>query len=334
MPGRVTYRESGVDIDAGDALVERLKKAFPAVGGFGGAFPFPVAGYRKPVLVAGADGVGTKLLLALEFGWLEPVGVDVVAMCVNDIVACGARPLFFLDYYAVGKLNVDQAEEVIRSIGRACEEAGCVLLGGETAELPGLYAPGHFDLAGFAVGVAEEDRLLDERKVREGDVLIGVAASGLHSNGFSLVRRILSASKAPLRKPAPWGGEALGRELLRPTRIYARSALAALETGGVTGIAHITGGGLPGNVERIIPEGLSALIETGSWTVPPVFAWLAAEGPVDREEMLRTFNMGVGMVLAVRVEAVEEVMSRLAAQGETAWRLGRVAKGDERVTFT
>lgn len=329
-PG-ITYRNSGVDIEAGDELVERLKRVFPMIGGFGGALPFPVGKYRKPVLVAGADGVGTKLLLAVEYGWLEPLGADVVAMCVNDVVACGARPLFFLDYYATGKLKVDQAEELVLSIGRACQEAGCVLLGGETAELPGLYAPGHFDVAGFVVGVAEADALLDSKRIRAGDLLIGLASSGIHSNGYSLVRRIVEAGRHDLRTPAPWGGGELGRELLHPTRIYVRSAVAALETRAVVGIAHITGGGLPGNVGRVIPEGLCAEIDVCSWPVPGVFEWLAREGPVERDEMLKTFNLGVGMVLVVRADAEEEVRRRLMVHGEKVWRIGRVTRGAERV---
>lgn len=326
-----TYKASGVDIDAGDELVARLKKAFPAIGGFGGAFPFPAGEYRKPVLVAGADGVGTKLLLAIEYGWLEPVGADVVAMCANDVVACGARPLFFLDYLATGRLDVDQAEEVVLSIGRACAEAGCILLGGETAEMPGLYAEGHFDLAGFVVGVAEEDAFLDGRKVREGDVLIALASSGVHSNGYSLVRRIVRDTSVALNDPPSWGGEPLGKQLLAPTRIYVRSVLGALETDAVTGASHITGGGITGNVVRMIPSGLSAEIDTRSWTPPAVFGWLAEAGPVEKDEMFRTFNMGVGMIVAVKAERGGEVLSLLEKQGEKAWHVGCVGRGEERL---
>jgi phosphoribosylformylglycinamidine cyclo-ligase len=329
----VTYRGSGVDIGAGDRLVDRLKEKFPGIGGFGGAFPFDPSKYKKPVLVAGTDGVGTKLLLAIECGRLEGVGYDLVGMCANDVASCGAQPLFFLDYYATGKLDVEQAEEVVMSIGAACREAGCVLLGGETAEMPGLYAEQHFDLAGFCVGVADEGNLLGPEKVKEGDILIGMPSSGIHSNGFSLVRKIVSDEMITLSSTAPWGEGDYGAELLTPTRLYVKSVLAAMEAGGVTGAAHITGGGLPGNVARAIPEGLSAEIDTDSWDVPPVFDWLAKTGPVEWDEMLSTFNMGVGMVLVVRTKKESKILRALEEAGEEPWRLGRVVRGDKRVTL-
>jgi phosphoribosylformylglycinamidine cyclo-ligase len=260
----ITYKNAGVDIDAGDELVRRLKRKLPHVGGFGGAFPLPLAEYREPLLVAGTDGVGTKIFLALKADRIEGVGIDLVAMSVNDIVTCGAKPLFFLDYYASGKLDVDAAEKVIDGIIAGCKESECVLLGGETAELPGMYRGEDFDLAGFAVGVVEKDRLIDGSTVRPGDVLIGLPSNGVHSNGYSLVRKILEISKVDLESKTPWEKAYFGEVLLRPTRIYVRQALDLVERFPVKGIAHITGGGLPGNVNRALSEGCDARIRLGS----------------------------------------------------------------------
>jgi len=301
----ITYRDAGVDIDAGDALVEAIKplakrtlrpEVLAGIGGFGALAEIPRK-YREPVLVSGTDGVGTKLKLAFQLGRHDTVGVDLVAMSVNDILTQGAEPLFFLDYFACGKLDVAVATDVVKGIASGCEQAGCALIGGETAEMPGMYAEGEYDLAGFAVGVVEKSGIIDGRDIAEGDVVLGLASSGAHSNGYSLVRRILDRAKPDLR--ADFHGKPLGQALLEPTRIYVKPVLALAKEVRVKGLAHITGGGLVENLPRALPEGLKAAIARSSWTRPPLFDWLQREGRVADEEMLRVFNCGIGMALVV-----------------------------------
>lgn len=338
----LTYRDAGVDIEAGDALVERIKPAarrtvrpgvLAGLGGFGALFELPVDGYRRPVLVSGTDGVGTKLKLAIQLERHDGVGVDLVAMCVNDIVVQGAEPLFFLDYYATGKLDVDVAARVVEGIAAGCEQAGCALIGGETAEMPGMYAAGDYDLAGFAVGVVEKDRLLDGAKVREGDVVLGLASSGAHSNGYSLIRRILERAGADPRREE-LDGRLLGETLLTPTRIYVKPLLRLLEAVEVHALAHITGGGLTENLPRVLPEGLGAELDPGAWPRPAVFDWLQRAGKVPDAEMLRTFNCGIGMCVIVAEAEAERAASLLREAGETVSRIGRVRAGIEGVRYT
>ncbi|KAB2854013.1 MAG: phosphoribosylformylglycinamidine cyclo-ligase, partial [Bauldia sp.] len=330
----LTYKDAGVDIDAGDALVERIKPlarrtARPGllggIGGFGGLFEIDLARYPRPVLVAGTDGVGTKLRLALDLGKLDTVGIDLVAMCVNDVVVQGAEPLFFLDYYATGKLSVEQAETVVRGIAAGCELAGCALLGGETAEMPGMYAPGDIDLAGFAVGIVNRDRIIDGATVAPGDVLLGLAASGPHSNGYSLVRRILE--RQPGAAAMPWDGLTLGERLLAPTRIYVKPLLELFGQCEVRALAHITGGGLPGNVERVLPADADACIDPARWQRPEVFTWLQKTGQVADAEMYRTFNCGIGMVVVVARNDAERALQALCAAGETVQKIGEIRPG-------
>ncbi|WP_437296322.1 phosphoribosylformylglycinamidine cyclo-ligase [Sorangium sp. So ce426] len=345
----VTYREAGVDIDAGDALVERIKRlAKPTripevladVGGFAGLCALP-GGLSEPVLVSGTDGVGTKLKVAFATGVHDTVGIDLVAMCVNDVLTVGARPLFFLDYFATGKLDVDVGEAVVRGIAEGCKQAGCALIGGETAELPGMYADGEYDLAGFAVGVVERSRILDGKRIAAGDAVIGVASSGLHSNGFSLARRVLEKEMGLTMsdRVADLGGT-VGEALLKPTRIYARAITALLAACGdaVRGLSHITGGGLPGNLPRVLPDGLGARLDLGSYQRPAVFQVLQRGGPVEEAEMRRTFNLGVGLVAVVEKSAADRAIEAFAKSGEQAWVLGEVVSvGDvpfeERVLF-
>jgi phosphoribosylformylglycinamidine cyclo-ligase len=331
-----TYKEAGVDIDAGAALVEALKPlaastrragSDAALGGFGAAFDLAAAGFRDPVLVAATDGVGTKLLVAKACGRHETVGVDLVAMCVNDLVTQGAQPLFFLDYFATGRLDVDAATKIMDGIAAGCRDAGCALIGGETAELPGLYRSGDYDLAGFAVGAAERGELLPEDTVAEGDVVLGLAASGVHSNGFSLVRHIIEARGMSMNDPAPFAESAtLGEALLTPTRIYVASCLAALATGHLKALAHITGGGIVENVPRVLPETLAATFDAEAWTLPPVFAWLAESGTIAPHELARTFNCGLGMVAVVAPENVQAVTAALVENGETVREVGRIER--------
>ena len=344
----LTYADAGVDIDAGNALVERLKGLVRAtrrpgadaeIGGFGGLFDLKGAGFTDPVLVAANDGVGTKLKLAFDTGIHDTVGVDLVAMSVNDVVVQGAEPLFFLDYFACGKLSGDTAYEVVKGIATGCMEAGCALIGGETAEMPGMYPDGEYDLAGFAVGAAERGKLLPRRDVKAGDVLLGLTSSGVHSNGFSLVRRIVARSGLGLDAPAPFApAESLGRALLRPTKLYVRPLLAALKAGlDIKALAHITGGGLPDNLPRVLPDGLGAAIDLSAITAPPVFGWLAEAGGVAEHEMLRTFNCGVGMVVVVSAEQADSIAAKLAEEGETVARIGEIvaiSPADEPVTFS
>jgi phosphoribosylformylglycinamidine cyclo-ligase len=343
----LTYRDSGVDIDAGDALVEAIKPLARAtrragvlggLGGFGALFDPNAAGFRDPILVSSTDGVGTKLRIAIETGLHDTVGIDLVAMCVNDLVVQGAEPLFFLDYFATGRLDVAQARAVIGGIAAGCQEAGCALVGGETAEMPGMYHGGDYDLAGFAVGAAERGTLLP-RDVRPGDTVLGLASSGVHSNAFSLVRRIVASSGIAWTEPAPYAPDrSLGEALMTPTRIYVRSLLALHRAGLLKAAAHITGGGLPGNVPRVLPDGLMAALDP-TWPVPPVFRWLARTGGVPLGEMIRVFNCGIGMVLVVsNPDAATTLLTR---EGETVFRVGVIKPGGEqlegkeaRISFT
>jgi len=337
----LTYADAGVDIDAGNALVERIKPAAKStdrpgvvtgLGGFGALFDLRAAGFADPVLVAATDGVGTKLRLAIDTGRLDTVGVDLVAMCVNDLVCQGAEPLFFLDYFATGKLDPTAAAQVIEGIAAGCREAGTALVGGETAEMPGMYHGGDFDLAGFAVGAMERGGALP-RDVTDGDILLGLASSGVHSNGFSLVRRIVETADLCWTDAAPFADAPLGEALLAPTRIYVRAVLAAIRPGGLHGVAHITGGGLTENLPRILPDGLGATVDLDAWTLPPVFAWLRKTGGIADAEMLKTFNCGIGLVAVVAPERARALADVLAASGETVTPIGRVSAGSG-VAFT
>ena len=334
--GGLDYAGAGVDIDAGNALVERIKPAaartarpgvMAGLGGFGALFDLRAAGFADPVLVAATDGVGTKLRIAIDTGLLDGIGTDLVAMCVNDLVCQGAEPLFFLDYFATGRLSVEHGARVVEGIAAACAEAGCALVGGETAEMPGMYAAGDFDLAGFAVGAFERGGELP-RGVAAGDVLLGLASSGVHSNGFSLVRRVAERAGLGWDAPAPFAPGALGAALLVPTRLYVRAVLAAIRAGGVHAAAHITGGGLPENLPRVLPAGLGARLDPAAWPRPAVFGWLAEAGGVAEAEMLRTFNCGIGMVLAVAPDRAAALAGVLEGQGEAVHRIGTVAPGE------
>jgi len=329
------YRAAGVDIDAGDALVEAIGPlarstmrpgADAALGGFGGLFDPAAAGYVDPILVAATDGVGTKLKIALAAGRHDTVGIDLVAMCVNDLVVQGAEPLVFLDYFATGKLEVETARTVVAGIAEGCRQAGCALIGGETAEMPGMYASGDYDLAGFAVGAVERGEVLTGAAVTEGDIILGLASSGLHSNGFSLVRSVVELRGIDFAAPAPFDPRRpLGEALLEPTRIYVKSCLAAIRGGGVHALAHITGGGLIENLPRVLPNDLAARLDAGAWPEPSVFAWLAEAGGIARHEMYRTFNCGIGMALIVAPDAAATAAAKLSEAGETAFEIGRVA---------
>ncbi len=329
----MTYRAAGVDIDAGDALVERIKPlarsthrtgVMGGLGGFGALFDLKAAGYTDPVLVSSTDGVGTKLRIAIDTGIHDYVGIDLVAMCVNDLVVQGAEPLFFLDYFATGKLEVEAAARVIAGIAEGCRLAGCALVGGETAEMPGMYGSGDYDLAGFSVGAAERGNLLPQG-VAPGDTILGLASSGVHSNGFSLVRRIVEAGNAGWAAPSPFGGGTLGDALLAPTKIYVKSLMALHRAGLLKAAAHITGGGLPGNLPRVLPAGTRAVVDAGAWTLPPVFRWLARTGNVAAEEMLRVFNCGIGM--AVVTAEPDRARALLEAEGESVSVIGRIEAG-------
>lgn len=326
----LSYRDAGVDIDAGDALVEHIKpfarrtlrpEVLAGIGGFGALFALGQK-YQDPVLVSGTDGVGTKLKLAFALNKHDTVGIDLVAMSVNDILVQGAEPLFFLDYFACGKLEVATAGAVIEGIARGCEWAGCALIGGETAEMPGMYPPGEYDLAGFAVGVVERARIIDGRAIAPGDVVLGLASSGPHSNGFSLIRRVLEVSGAQLRDE--FDGRSLGEALLEPTRIYVRPLLNAMARGGIKGVAHITGGGLVENVPRVLPHNCQAVLHRERWPRPKVFDWLQEQGKIEDAEMHRVFNCGVGMVAICAAGAAPSVLEALREQGETAWVIGEI----------
>ena len=328
----LTYKDAGVDIDAGDALVEHIKPlarstnrsgVMGGLGGFGGLFDLKAAGFRDPILVSGTDGVGTKLKVAIEAGIPDTVGIDLVAMCVNDIVVQGAEPLFFLDYYASGKLDVEAGRRVVAGIAEGCRRAGCALVGGETAEMPGMYADGDYDLAGFSVGAAERDELLPRSDIAPGDVVLGLASNGAHSNGYSLVRRIVARSGLGYDATAPFAGGSLGQALLEPTRIYVKPLLAAIRgTGAVKGLAHITGGGLPGNVPRCLPDGMRARLDARQWSAPAVFRWLRETGQVPSDDMLRTFNCGLGMIVVTAVADAARVAQGLADAGENVREVG------------
>jgi len=333
----LTYKDAGVDIDAGNALVERIKplvaltarpEVLTGLGGFGGLFALTPGKYDEPVLVSGTDGVGTKLKLAQTLGRHDSIGIDLVAMCVNDVVVQGAEPLFFLDYFACGRLDVDIAADVIAGIAEGCKQAGAALIGGETAEMPDMYPEGEYDLAGFCVGAVERRDLIDGQSITEDDVVIGIASSGPHSNGYSLIRRVLEvAGNGDIdHKPA-------ADCLLTPTRIYVKPVLALMQEIRIRGLAHITGGGITENLPRILPDGLHAEINTGSWRQGPVFDWIADAGRITTEEMRRTFNCGVGMAVVVPPEDAETALSTLASSGEKAWRLGRIATGSGGVRY-
>ncbi len=336
----LTYAEAGVDIDAGNALVDRIKPAakstdrpgvMAGLGGFGGLFDLAAAGYRDPILVAATDGVGTKLRIAIDTGLVDTVGIDLVAMCVNDLVCQGAEPLFFLDYFATGKLEVDAAARVVDGIAEGCRQSGAALIGGETAEMPGMYGDGDFDLAGFAVGAMERGTGLPAH-VADGDILLGLGSDGVHSNGYSLVRKIVETVGLGWADPAPFGDTSLGEALLAPTRVYVRPALGAIRSGGVRALAHITGGGLTENIPRVLPGGLAADIDLASWDLPPVFRWLIHEAGLDEAEALKTFNCGIGMVIAVAPDHVDTVFDVLSEAGERVHRIGRIT-GGEGVTY-
>jgi phosphoribosylformylglycinamidine cyclo-ligase len=339
-PKSQTYRDAGVDIDAGDALVERIKprvartmrpEVLAGIGGFGALVELPLDRYRRPVLVSGTDGVGTKLKLAIDTGRHDSIGIDLVAMCANDVVVQGAEPLFFLDYYATGRLNVEIAARVIEGIAEGCTQAGAALVGGETAEMPGMYAGEDYDLAGFCVGVVEKDAIIDGSRVRPGDAVIGLASSGPHSNGYSLIRRLIALEGA--NGSTQLSGRPLFDQLLTPTRIYVKPLLALIGALPVHGLAHITGGGLTDNIPRVLREGLEVVLQRRAWPRSPVFEWLARAGHVEEAEMYRTFNCGIGMVAIVPIERAEEAMQLLAAQGETAFLIGEVRRGDRGVVI-
>jgi phosphoribosylformylglycinamidine cyclo-ligase len=330
MPDGLSYRDAGVDIDAGDALVDVIKpfarrtmrpEVLAGIGGFGALCELP-AKYRHPVLVSGTDGVGTKLKLAFALRRHDTVGVDLVAMSVNDVLVQGAEPLFFLDYFACGKLDKGVAADVVKGVARGCELAGCALIGGETAEMPGMYPDGEYDLAGFCVGVVEKDKIIGGRDIRPGDVLLGLASSGAHSNGYSLVRKILERAQADLR--SEFHGRPLADAILEPTRIYVRAVLKLLEVVPVKGMAHITGGGIMGNVPRMLPQATRAVVEAQSWPRPPLFAWLKEHGGVAEDEMYRVFNCGIGLVVCVSAADAGRAAELLRAEGETVFEIGRI----------
>jgi phosphoribosylformylglycinamidine cyclo-ligase len=336
----LSYADAGVDIESGEALVQRIKPAAVAtarpgvvggLGGFGGLFDIAATGYRDPILVSSTDGVGTKLLLAIELGQHHDIGIDLVAMCVNDVVVAGAEPLYFLDYFATGALDLDTAEAVINSIARGCGEAGAALLGGETAEMPGMYPQRHYDLAGFCVGVVERGQVLDGTQVAEGDVILGLASSGVHSNGYSLVRKIVAHVGANYHDQ--FGEVTLGQALLTPTRIYVKNMLAALSRHPIHALAHITGGGLSENLPRVLPSGLGAEIDLGSWRLPPLFSWLRDAGDVEDAEMLRTFNCGIGMVVIAAPEDAALITDELRGAGEIVHQIGRVSEAASGVSY-
>ncbi len=333
----MSYKDAGVDIDAGNALVDRIKsvakrthrpEVLTGLGGFGALCELP-RGYQEPVLVSGTDGVGTKLRLAMQLGIHNTIGIDLVAMCVNDLLVQGADPLFFLDYYATGRLDVEIAASVVEGIGKGCELAGCALVGGETAEMPGMYKGEDYDLAGFCVGVVEKSAIIDGTGVTAGDRLIGLASSGAHSNGFSLIRKVIEVSDADLDQPI--AGMTLGKALLAPTRIYVKPLLALIKECKVNALSHITGGGLLENIPRVLPKNTKALIRQQSWQMPAIFDWLQEQGNIDQMEMYRTFNCGVGMVISVPSSQTPQALALLEAAGEKPWVLGEIvaAKTDE-----
>ncbi len=335
-----TYRDAGVDIDAGDELVERIKprvartmrpEVLAGIGGFGAMVELPLERYRRPVLVSGTDGVGTKLKLAIEAGQHDTIGIDLVAMCANDVIVQGAEPLFFLDYYATGRLDVEVASRVIEGIAEGCVQAGAALVGGETAEMPGLYSGGDYDLAGFCVGVVEKDAIIDGSRVQAGDAVIGLASSGPHSNGYSLIRRLIAVAGAT--RATQLAGRSLFEQLLTPTRIYVKALLALLRALPVHGLAHITGGGLTDNIPRVLRPGLEVVLQRRSWPRAAVFEWLAQTGNIETSEMYRTFNCGIGMAVIVARERADEALRLLRQHGETALLIGEVRRGERGVVI-
>ncbi len=336
---KILYKDAGVDIDKGDTFVQTIKpmvestfrpEVLTKIGGFAGCFSLNLERYKKPILVSSTDGVGTKLKIAFMMDRHDTVGIDLVAMCVNDVVVAGAKPLFFLDYFAASQLDSERATKVVSGIVKGCMEAECSLIGGETAEMPGLYKEGEYDLAGFVVGIVEDAQLIDGSSVTVGDKLVGVASSGLHSNGYSLVRKILiEHHKMALDKRVEEIGEVLGEELLRPTKIYVKTILNLIRDFKIGGIAHITGGGITGNLPRVIPKGSKALIRRGTWDIPPIFSYLKERGNIPEEEMLRTFNNGIGMILVVRPKEVDDILSRLNNLGEKAFVIGEIGKAEK-----
>ncbi|CAB5704746.1 Phosphoribosylformylglycinamidine cyclo-ligase [Delftia tsuruhatensis] len=336
-PTPISYKDAGVDIVAGDALVERIKPlakktmregVMAGIGGFGALFEVPKR-YKEPVLVSGTDGVGTKLKLAFEWNMHDTVGIDLVAMSVNDVLVQGAEPLFFLDYFACGKLDVDTAAAVVGGIARGCELSGCALIGGETAEMPGMYPAGEYDLAGFAVGAVEKSRILTGQNVAAGDVVLGLASAGVHSNGFSLVRKCIERAESQGALPATLDGKPFRQAIMEPTRLYVKNVLAALEQHPIKALAHITGGGLLENIPRVLPEGLAAHLQAGSWPQTELFAWLQKTAGIDAVEMNRTFNNGIGMVVVVPAEAAQATAATLQQLGETVYTIGRIAERGE-----
>jgi len=332
----LSYKDSGVDIEAGNELVQRIKPAIKStnregcvgsIGGFGGLFELPLDRYKKPLLVSGTDGVGTKLKLAIDLKEYDGIGIDLVAMCANDIAVMGAEALFFLDYYATGKLSLDVASQVITGIAEGCKLAGCALIGGETAEMPGIYDTDDFDLAGFCVGIVDKDNMIDGSAVAPDDTLIAIASSGPHSNGYSLVRNIIKHVDADLNEPC--GDTTLAKALIAPTTIYTKTILALAEKVTISAIAHITGGGLLENIPRVLPNNTQADLDISSWDLPPVFQWLQKSGNVTDEEMYRTFNCGVGMVLSVKTEDTDKTLDVLKTLGETAWTIGSISASNE-----
>ena len=331
---RATYKEAGVDIEAGNSFVQKIKplvkstfrpEVMTEIGGFGGLFSLNASKYKNPVLVSGTDGVGTKLKLAFLADRHDTVGIDLVAMCVNDIVVQGAEPLFFLDYLATGKLDPEKAAQIVAGIAEGCRQAGCALIGGETAEMPGFYADGEYDIAGFTVGVVEKEQIIDGSSITVGNKLIGIGSSGLHSNGYSLARRIIFDHMGlSINSPLPDSSKTVAEELLTPTRIYVRAVMNLLKDFRINGIAHITGGGLLENVPRVLPKGCAASFKLDSWTMPSIFTTMQEAGNVEQNEMYRTFNMGIGMVLAVAATDVDDILSRLNGLGEQAWLIGEV----------
>ncbi|OOY21431.1 phosphoribosylformylglycinamidine cyclo-ligase [Thioclava sp. DLFJ5-1] len=332
----LTYADAGVDIDAGNALVDRIKPAakrtqrsgtMSGLGGFGALFDLKAAGYNDPILVGATDGVGTKLRIAIDTGNVDTIGIDLVAMCVNDLVCQGAEPLFFLDYFATGKLELDQAARIIEGIAEGCAQSGCALIGGETAEMPGMYSKGDFDLAGFAVGAMERGTDLPAG-VAEGDVLLGLGSNGVHSNGYSFVRKVVEMSGLGWDADCPFDEGSVGEALLAPTRLYVRQCLAAVRAGGVHALAHITGGGLTENLPRVLPEGLGATIDLDAWELPGVFRWLAETASMEERELLKTFNCGIGMIVVVAADKADEIATLLAGEGETVTRIGTVTANE------
>ncbi len=336
----LNYRDAGVDINAGNQLIEKIKpfsastlrpEVLTGIGGFGALFELPLNRYRHPVLVSGTDGVGTKLKIAHQLNRHDTIGIDLVAMCVNDIIVQGAEPLFFLDYFATGQLNTDIAADVIKGISQGCKMAGAALTGGETAEMPGMYGPDEYDLAGFCVGIVEKDQIIDGSSTTAGDIILGLASSGPHANGYSLIRKIIEVNQIDLTYP--FESSDLASYLLEPTRIYVKSILQLIQTLPVRAIAHITGGGLYENIPRVMPNHTKAIIDTSAWPQPAIFPWLQQQGQVDESEMFRTFNCGIGLVIIVKNSLADQAIAVLSEQGETVWQIGRIDKAEQTSPF-